>query len=173
MRRGRALSLRKAISRQIAAIRRVLAQVPGGERWIETLVRRGYRFVGPVAELRDDAAKADTRVPRSNLPAAVTSFVGRERELVEIKRLLPGKRLVTFVGMGGIGKTRLALQVAAGSGGCLPRRRVVRGISVLFEIRCWRQRRSHKCLGWVPEAHYRRFDKRPRSLREGIVALPS
>lgn len=33
---------------QISAIRRVLAQAPGGERWIETLARRGYRFVGPL-----------------------------------------------------------------------------------------------------------------------------
>ena len=39
--------------------------------------------------------------------------MGRERELVEIKRLLPSKRLVTIVGVGGIGKTRLALQAAA------------------------------------------------------------
>ncbi len=34
---------------QIAALRRVLASTPGGERWIETMPRRGYRFVGPVA----------------------------------------------------------------------------------------------------------------------------
>jgi TolB-like protein len=33
---------------QIAALRRVLGEVPGGDRWIETLPRRGYRFVGPV-----------------------------------------------------------------------------------------------------------------------------
>src|SRR5277367_3268918 len=33
---------------QIAALRRVLGQEPGGDRWIETLPRRGYRFVGPV-----------------------------------------------------------------------------------------------------------------------------
>src|SRR4029453_14223513 len=45
--------------------------------------------------------------PPSNLPEPLTSFVGRERELIEIKRLLPGKRLVTLVGVGGIGKTRL------------------------------------------------------------------
>src|SRR4029453_8949075 len=51
--------------------------------------------------------------PPSNLPEPLTSFVGRERELIEIKRLLPGKRLVTLVGVGGIGKTRLALQLAA------------------------------------------------------------
>ncbi len=98
---------------QIAAIRRVLARSPGGEQWIETLSRRGYRFVGPVTELSDSPAPASAgELPRSNLPAPVTSFIGRERELVEIKRLLPGKRLVTLVGVGGIGKTRLALQVA-------------------------------------------------------------
>jgi DNA-binding winged helix-turn-helix (wHTH) protein len=39
---------------QISAIRRVLAQEPGGERWIETLARRGYRFVGPVKEYLGD-----------------------------------------------------------------------------------------------------------------------
>jgi len=33
---------------QIAALRRVLREEPGGERWIETLPRRGYRFVGPM-----------------------------------------------------------------------------------------------------------------------------
>lgn len=49
----------------------------------------------------------------SNLPEPMTSFVGRERELVEIKRLLPHARLLTLTGVGGIGKTRLALQVGA------------------------------------------------------------
>src|SRR5436190_11560229 len=96
---------------QIAAIRRVLGQVPGGDRWIETLPRRGYRFVGPVSELSANRQAGLTR--RSNLPEALTSFIGRERELVEAKRLLPNKRLVTILGAGGIGKTRLALQVAA------------------------------------------------------------
>jgi DNA-binding winged helix-turn-helix (wHTH) protein len=97
---------------QISALRRVLAQVPGGERWIETLSGRGYRFVGPVTELPDDAQNGDPG-KRSNLSEPLTSFIGRERELVELKRLLPGKRLLTLVGVGGIGKTRLALQTAA------------------------------------------------------------
>jgi adenylate cyclase len=41
---------------QIKALRRVLGEEPGGERWIETLPRRGYRFVGPVVERIDDVA---------------------------------------------------------------------------------------------------------------------
>lgn len=47
-----------------------------------------------------------------NLPAARTSFIGREREVSEVKRLLVTTRLLTLTGAGGCGKTRLALEVA-------------------------------------------------------------
>ncbi|WIX75903.1 LuxR C-terminal-related transcriptional regulator [Amycolatopsis carbonis] len=46
------------------------------------------------------------------LPAELTSFIGRQRELVEIRRLLSAGRLVTLTGAGGVGKTRLAVRVA-------------------------------------------------------------
>ncbi|WP_405765323.1 ATP-binding protein [Streptomyces sp. NBC_01538] len=46
-----------------------------------------------------------------NLPAPLTSFVGRQREVAEIRRLLRTARLVTLTGTGGVGKTRLALRV--------------------------------------------------------------
>lgn len=49
----------------------------------------------------------------NNLPEPADAFVGRERELDEIKHLLQAARLVTLLGMGGLGKTRLSLQVAA------------------------------------------------------------
>jgi predicted ATPase/class 3 adenylate cyclase len=49
----------------------------------------------------------------NNLPVQLTSFIGREREIAEVKRLLGAARLVTLTGSGGAGKTRLALQVAA------------------------------------------------------------
>src|SRR5919202_4469532 len=49
---------------------------------------------------------------RHNLPTAWTSFIGRERELVEVKRLLARNWLLTLTGAGGCGKTRLALEVA-------------------------------------------------------------
>jgi len=49
---------------------------------------------------------------RHNLPAARSSFVGREREMLEVKRELAMTRLLTLTGTGGSGKTRLALEVA-------------------------------------------------------------
>jgi predicted ATPase/class 3 adenylate cyclase len=50
----------------------------------------------------------------NNLPVQLTSFVGREPELAEVERLLAATRLLTLTGTGGTGKTRLALQAAAG-----------------------------------------------------------
>ncbi len=50
--------------------------------------------------------------PIDNLPLELSSFVGREREIAEVKRLLADQRLLTLCGPGGAGKTRLALAVA-------------------------------------------------------------
>ncbi|MBV9281560.1 MAG: AAA family ATPase, partial [Chloroflexi bacterium] len=47
------------------------------------------------------------------LPVALTSFVGRERELASARELIRDSRLITFTGVGGSGKTRLALELAA------------------------------------------------------------
>jgi non-specific serine/threonine protein kinase len=52
-------------------------------------------------------------VGRGNLPAPITSFVGRRRELEEIRAALDDGRLVTLSGVGGVGKTRLALAAAS------------------------------------------------------------
>ena len=49
----------------------------------------------------------------TNLPIQLTSFIGREKEIAEIKQELMDHRLVTLTGSGGTGKTRLSLQVAA------------------------------------------------------------
>jgi hypothetical protein len=56
--------------------------------------------------------KADTfsSTPKTNLPTALTSFIGREKEQAEIINLIATNRLVTIAGVGGIGKTRLALE---------------------------------------------------------------
>ncbi|MER5548592.1 LuxR C-terminal-related transcriptional regulator [Streptomyces sp. NPDC002589] len=55
-----------------------------------------------------------------NLPAALTGFVGRRREIDEIRRLLGAGRLLTLTGVGGVGKTRLALEVAEASRKAFP-----------------------------------------------------
>jgi len=49
----------------------------------------------------------------NNLPVELSTFVGRQHELAELRRLLDAKRLVTITGPGGTGKTRLSLQVAS------------------------------------------------------------
>lgn len=57
---------------------------------------------------------------RHNLPAALDTFIGRERELVEVQRQLAMTRLLTLTGAGGCGKTRLALEVARALVGAYP-----------------------------------------------------
>ena len=50
----------------------------------------------------------------NNLPAQLTSFIGREKEIAQVKSLLVTHRMVSLIGPGGTGKTRLSLQVAGG-----------------------------------------------------------
>ncbi|NDJ77129.1 MAG: AAA family ATPase [Chloroflexi bacterium] len=78
--------------------------------------------IGPDAQtvqLFEDIRAGDLEIieqgfqPRHNLPAQITPFVGRTSELGQVHRLLEEHRLVTLVGPGGIGKTRLALEAAA------------------------------------------------------------
>ena len=60
------------------------------------------------------ASPAPAATTPTNLPAPATSFVGREQDLAQVGTLLAGARLVTLVGPGGVGKTRLAAELAAG-----------------------------------------------------------
>jgi predicted ATPase len=55
---------------------------------------------------------AEPVAPKHNLPLQLTSFIGREKEIAELKELLGTTRLLTLSGAGGCGKTRLAMQVA-------------------------------------------------------------
>src|SRR5688500_16078093 len=49
--------------------------------------------------------------PKSNLPAPLTTFIGREKEQADVIQLLTKRRLVTLTGSGGVGKTRLSIRV--------------------------------------------------------------
>jgi predicted ATPase/serine/threonine protein kinase len=71
--------------------------------------------VGSTGVAAQPTASVDARTgeqPPTNLPQSMTSFVGREREVADVCRLAGEVRLVTLVGPGGIGKTRLALQAS-------------------------------------------------------------
>jgi predicted ATPase/DNA-binding XRE family transcriptional regulator len=66
------------------------------------------------AARRHDSTASPRMNPRNKLPVALTTFVGRERELVELNQLMGASRLLTLTGPGGIGKTRLAIEAVGG-----------------------------------------------------------
>ena len=85
-----------------------------GEHRLKDLSRPEYvyQLLGPGLVAEFPPLRSLDTLP-NNLPLNLTSFVGREAEIVEIARLIEHHRLVTIVGSGGIGKTRTSLQVAA------------------------------------------------------------
>ncbi len=124
-----------SINAAIRKIRQVLKDDSEQPRYLQTITGRGYRFIAAVVEgprkisvrgeARELAAILDPFSERSakpvetrptNFPVHRTGFVGREREIASAKKLLLRQDvcLVTVTGPGGIGKTRLAVQVAGG-----------------------------------------------------------
>jgi predicted ATPase/DNA-binding SARP family transcriptional activator len=98
--------------------RHVLAEELGVDPSPETeaLYRSLLREVHGGEPARDVVwSTSSSDLPPNNLPAQLSTFVGRERELREIRKLLEGERLVTLTGPAGSGKTRLALEVAGRS----------------------------------------------------------
>ena len=73
---------------------------------------RLYQVVAPLLRADFPPLRSLEGTP-NNLPHSLSSFVGRARELAEVRELLSRTRLLTLTGMGGLGKTRLSLQVAA------------------------------------------------------------
>ncbi len=105
----------------ISAIRKAL----GSDRGIlKTASGRGYRLLGAWTSRQEDTSSADSidlepmRTPaepfQTNLPAATSELVGRANAVQQLRGLLSAYRVVTLTGPGGIGKTRLALEVARG-----------------------------------------------------------
>lgn len=103
---------------QISALRKLL----GGDA-IATVAGRGYRFTlpaldgaagdsSPVGALLPPTPTAPTTAPH-NLPTERSSFIGREQEISAVRQAVGQHRLVTLTGVGGSGKTRLALRVGA------------------------------------------------------------
>ncbi|MBI2761498.1 MAG: helix-turn-helix domain-containing protein [Chloroflexi bacterium] len=69
---------------------------------------------GPPATSPSGGTPSPAAPPPANLPARLTSFVGREQETADVRRVQAGTRLLTLTGAGGCGKTRLALALADG-----------------------------------------------------------
>jgi len=116
-RRGEALSqyerLREALSVKFGAKPHAATRLLREEIATGGLPSAQPPTVGPPPEEAAEAGK-------HNLPATRSSFVGREREMVEVRRELAMTRLLTLTGTGGCGKTRLALEVARELVGAYP-----------------------------------------------------
>jgi predicted ATPase/DNA-binding winged helix-turn-helix (wHTH) protein len=100
---------------QVSALRRALGDGQGDNRFIATVVGRGYNFVAPIREQEPSRAPPSPAIAPSaphNLPFATTRMIGREETVTALVARLSRQRLMTIVGPGGIGKTTVALAVA-------------------------------------------------------------
>ena len=95
---------------QMRMLRKALGQ---DERYISTVAGRGYCFVAPVVRAQGAARRAAPA--NTNLPQPPTAIVERERELAALRETLEHARLVTVIGPGGVGKTRLAIEFGWGA----------------------------------------------------------
>ena len=102
----------------MAALRRALDDAVDGKPLIQTVSGRGYMFVGAIAAGVLAAPAAGEAEPVSGLavlpgvPQPSTRLIGRDAAMAELKQLLRGRRIVSIVGPGGVGKTALALHLA-------------------------------------------------------------
>src|SRR5688572_17643660 len=86
-----------------------------GEHHLKDIFRPEHIYQVAAPDLLSDFPPLTTlETFNHNLPVQLTSFIGREQEIAEAQKLLSSTRILTFIGPGGTGKTRLCLQVAAG-----------------------------------------------------------
>ncbi len=121
-----------SLTRGISSLRQVLGATADGQNYIQTVPKRGYRFISEVRETSDDelhGTRLGIPLPPSLLATVAVDFVGREAELRQMQdvwqRAKDGRhQLMLVAGEPGIGKTRLSLEFA--------RSRAAEGINVLM-----------------------------------------
>jgi predicted ATPase/DNA-binding winged helix-turn-helix (wHTH) protein len=99
---------------QVRLLRKALGDDTASDRFISTVHGRGYCFVANVSRVpraRLTAAAGPDDAFATNLPLPMHPIVDRERELDELAESLQRHRLVTVIGSGGVGKTRLAIEL--------------------------------------------------------------
>ncbi len=109
-----------SLTRGISSLRQVLGSTADGQDYIQTVSKRGYRFISQVRETTDDdldGIRLAIPLPPSLLATPAVDFVGRESELVQMQdvwqRAKNGRhQLLLVAGEPGIGKTRLSLEFA-------------------------------------------------------------
>jgi len=136
---GRRFITEAVIKTAMSELRAVLGDDARAPRYVETVARRGYRFVAPTgadagavgladADASEAAAtaapppagpspvppRAPDRAgdPPDPLPAETSPLIGREQSLADVEALVQAQRVLTIAGPGGVGKTRLALALA-------------------------------------------------------------
>jgi predicted ATPase/DNA-binding winged helix-turn-helix (wHTH) protein len=97
-----------ALSSRIKSARRAIGDDGRAQRLIRTVHGRGYQFVGEVQVVGDAPAAAAARA--TPVPRPATPTVGRARDIDAVLALLDRGRIVTLLGPGGVGKTRLAVE---------------------------------------------------------------
>jgi predicted ATPase/DNA-binding winged helix-turn-helix (wHTH) protein len=103
----------------VAALRKLLGDEGTGDQYIGTVAGRGYCFVAPVVRIDENASTsagvspAPAEEATRHFPASITRAIGRSESVEAISSQLTRRRFVTVVGPGGIGKTTVALAVAA------------------------------------------------------------
>jgi predicted ATPase/DNA-binding winged helix-turn-helix (wHTH) protein len=98
----------------MASLRKALGDGKNGARYISTLAGRGYCFVAPVSissDLEPAVGAAAGSFPYANLPGPLVHMVGRDEDVPRISARLMDARLVSIVGIGGVGKTTVAIAV--------------------------------------------------------------